>query len=421
MSKKSLVVYRERLGSFEEVGKIEPVSDGLTFAYSESYLNGPAPHAISHSLPLVARLFSSEEARPFFEGILPEGSMRRSLNTMFHASSADTCSLIERLNNESAGALVFKTDGERPEEGRGYCPLEWDMFERFARSPQEIAPQAIERSRLSLAGAQMKMGLFRDKGSGAWFFPQGVAPSSHIVKACDGSFPGQTINEAICMETARKLDYEVAPCELIAVEKCEPLIAVERFDRVDTGNDYLCRLHQEDFLQALPYLRDKYEPTDGNYANHCASLINDESTNPFGDKQLFVLRLMFDWAVGNADNHLKNHSLLWSADWGKKELSPLYDVTCTTIYPGIYKEMGVSFGGSRRIDEVTRTEILSMARRCGANVKLVESELDELLETFPRALRSAVEGICNLGFFQAEELGRQIEAGFMERRAKIES
>ena len=416
MSEDTLFVYRERLGLFELVGKIEQLGDALTFTYDETYLHGLAPHAISHSLPLTNGTFSPEDTRTFFDGILPEGSMRRSLSVSFHTSSNDTRSLIERLNNESAGALVFKVDGEKPDEGRGYVPMDEEMLAKFAKTPKEIAPQIIRRSRLSLAGAQMKIGLFHDKVRDIWFYPQGAAPSSHIVKACDGSYPQQTLNEAICMETAARLGIETAPCQLIAVDGCEPLIAIERFDRIDAGDVYMHRLHQEDFLQALPYLRDKYEPTDGNYANQCVALIQSESKNPFGDKQLFLSRLMFDWAIGNADNHLKNHSMLWSADWLSKEVSPLYDITCTVIYPGLDKEMGVSFGRSRRIDEVTRDDVLVTARSCGTSAKLAENELDELMETFPGALQGAVESVCGRGFSQAEELGRRIEMSFLDRR-----
>ena len=411
-----LVVYRECLGCFEEVGCVGASDGSLSFAYSESYLQSNGAQSISHALPLKNGVLPSPATRSFFDGLLPEGSLRRSLSASFHASPEDTRALISRLNDESAGALVFKSDGEDPSEGRGYEPLGDSDIDKLAAFPNEFATRAAVRSRLSLAGAQMKAGLYFDAACGKWNYPRGAAPSSHIVKACDGSFPLQTINEAICMTVAANLDFETARCKLIPIEGREPLLAVERFDRIDAGGKFLHRLHQEDFFQALPQFKNKYEPTDGHYANNCVRLINEESANPFGDRAMLFSRLLLDWAVGNADNHLKNHSMLWSDDWSAKILSPLYDITCTTVYPEIDREMGVSFGGSRCIDQVSRSDVAKTAKACGVGEKRGLAELDEMIERFPAALHSAVEAVIDQGFPQAEELGVRIEKGFTKRR-----
>lgn len=420
MNTETLVVYREYVGQFEEVGRIMPSDEGAVFAYSESYLQGESAKAISRILPLQRGAFSPQDTRSFFDGILPEGAMRRSLSQAFHTDESDIGTFIDRLNNESAGALVFKKEDESPDEDRGYIPLTTSDLERFAHYPREFALQAAKRSRLSLAGAQTKVGLFFDSESNVWFHPQGTAPTSHIVKACDGTFPHQTINEAICMETAAELGFETAECHLISLDEQEPLIAIKRFDRIDVGDAFLHRLHQEDFLQALPEFFSKYEPTDGNYAHHCARVIGETSQNPSGDRRFFFSRLLFDWAIGNADNHLKNHSMLWNEDWSARELSPLYDLTCTTIYPELDKEMGVSFGRSRRIDTVTREDIVATARMCGVGGKFPMREFDNLLEEFPVALDNAISVICDLGFPQAEIVGEQIKESFIQRRDMLD-
>lgn len=413
MSKGDLVVYRERLGRFEEVGFVGVSGGSLTFAYLDSYRQNDNAQSISHALPLGEGELPSLAVKSFFEGLLPEGSMRRSLSIAFRASADDSYKLISRLNDESAGALIFKFAGEDPEQKRGYEPIDGSDLEQFAVFPREFAPRAAARSRLSLAGAQMKVGLYLDADTGTWHYPKGAAPSSHIVKACDGSFPLQTVNEAVCMAIAEELGFEVAKCRLIHIDDRDPLLAVERFDRIDVGDEYLHRLHQEDFFQALPRFGDKYEPTDGNYANSCARLINEESANPFGDRAMLFSRLVLDWAVGNADNHLKNHSMLWSDDWARKGLSPLYDITCTTMYPELDKEMGVSFGGSRRIDQTTRDDVAATAKACGVGERRGLMELDETIEAFPAALCSAVDAICDQGFDQAEKVGEQINKGFL--------
>lgn len=421
MSRETLIVFREYFGHFEEVGCLVPSDGDISFAYSESYLQNKAPHAISQVLPLQSEAFSSLETRSFFDGILPEGTMRKNLSRALHEGINDTGAFLAHLNNESAGALVFKKEGEMPDEDRDYIPLAAGDLEQFARFPRKFSLHAVSHSRLSLAGAQMKVGLFFDDQANAWFYPQGTAPSSHIIKACDGTFSGQTINEAICMATAAELGFETAACHLIPLEGQEPLIAIKRFDRIDTGDKFLHRLHQEDFFQALPEFLDKYEPTDGSYAHHCAWVINERSQNPIGDKRFLFSRLLFDWAIGNADNHLKNHSMLWREDWLAQEISPLYDVTCTTIYPELAKEMGVSFGRSRRIDSVTREDIMATAKLCGVGEKFAMMDLQNLLEEFPSALEKTVATISEQGFPQAENLGGQIKEGFIERKSTLDA
>lgn len=135
----------------------------------------------------------------------------------------------------------------------------------------------------------------------------------------------------------------MSDCRLLLIEGCEPLLVIERFDRrvppsgeavTLDGCEVPRRLHQEDFCQASG-LRgtQKYEPTRGNYLNRCGNVIARSSSNPFGDRADFLQRIYLDYFLGNCDNHLKNHSRLWSEDFAERSLAPVYDLTCTTVYP----------------------------------------------------------------------------------------
>jgi serine/threonine-protein kinase HipA len=91
------------------------------------------------------------------------------------------------------------------------------------------------------------------------------------------------------------------------------------------------RLHQEDFCQALGLpLFLKYEPTDGHYASLIAHTLDEVSADPIADKIEFFRRLIFDYYIGNCDNHLKNRSILWTPDLQSCRLAPLYDLTSIT-------------------------------------------------------------------------------------------
>ena len=93
----------------------------------------------------------------------------------------------------------------------------------------------------------------------------------------------------------------------------------------------------------------------------------------------------------------------------EKSLAPLYDVTSTTVYPEVDREMGVSFGGSRRVDQVTRSEVAATAKACGVGEKRGLMELDETIEgsrCSPGLCRSHLR---SRGFELAEEMGDRIK------------
>ena len=329
--------------------------------------------------------------------------------------------LLARLNDESTGALVFKSPHamEIPES---YEPLVPDDLAEFAERPRGKALELGMGSRLSLAGAQSKLGLFH-KGADAnvgWFAPKGSAPSNFIVKAVDGTFPHQTINEALCLLTARNLGLESANAQLIDVGTPDPLIAVQRFDRANGEGERPTRLHEEDFCQALGWpSRRKYEPTDGNYAAIMAELVDRESSNPFGDRAFLFNCLLFDWMIGNCDNHLNNWSFVYSPDWTRRTVSPLYDVTCTTYYPALDAEMGVSVRASRRYDDARMEDIIDTAKAMGLPKKLAVSEFETLRDGFQNAIEEASETISGQGFSDVQLIAEHIIASFNKRANRL--
>ena len=162
----------------------------------------------------------------------------------------------------------------------------------------------------------------------------------------------------------------------------------------------------------------KYEPTGGNYVNRCGSIIARASSNPFGDRAFFLQALYFDYLIGNCDNHLKNHAVCWNESWDACELSPLYDITCTTIYPNIDREMGVSLCASRRIDEVAPEDIARTSQAIGVPRKLGIDLYRELYATFPKALDSAANRLAHAGFEHVEHLIEHIK-GELDNKVQL--
>lgn len=415
-----LSVWRERHGATERVGAIRTSSEGVQFSYDLNY-DG---QSISVSLPLQQKPFDETATANYFRGLIPEGAARTEFARMLHAGKEEFAPFLERLRDESIGALLFSVDDDEPYRNPSYEKAGDNFFEEFANRPLETAVATMGNTRLSLTGAMAKVGLYFDEAKEQWHFPLGGAPSTHIVKAADGSlFPHETVNEALCLGAARRCGFPVADCSLIDVGAGEPLLAVRRFDRIfcDDGPTVTdlplpLRLHQEDFCQAKS-LSLKYEPTDANYLGLVAHVAQDNCANAFGERHMVMEYTFLHYLIGNCDNHLKNYSLLYDANWSTMEAAPLYDVVNTVMYPQIYKEMGVSFGGDRRIDHVTKEAIEGAADKCGIPRSMAMRAFAETADALPGALEEEADSLVRQGFPAARIVFEEIIEGVRERCA----
>lgn len=415
-------VWREFHGEVQPVGTLSLREGQIVFSYDPAYKGSP----ISNSLPKGPDPASAAATETFFSALIPEGSARKELERMFRTEKNDFVTYLEHLNDESIGALLFSVGDDAPYENPRYEQVEESFFDKLASRSLETSVLTAERTRLSLAGAMAKVGLYRDEGRGGWFYPFGAAPSTHIVKAADGErFPLETVNEALCLGVARRCGFPAADCELIPVGSGEPLIAVRRFDRVFENSSRMIdgmrapmRLHQEDMSQAtaIPL---KYEPTDGSYLSLIARTVSHVCANSFGEASLVLEYTMLDYLVGNCDNHLKNYSLLFSEDWETCEAAPLYDVVSTVAYPNVYREMGVSFGGSRRIDEVTRELFSKSLSSCGIPEALGFGNFRALADAVPGAVEEEADALEKKGFPQVRKLLKSLLDGVSERSRKV--
>jgi serine/threonine-protein kinase HipA len=104
--------------------------------------------------------------------------------------------------------------------------------------------------------------------------------------------------------------------------------------------------------------------------------------------------LVFNLAVANTDNHLKNLSFLISAEG--IELAPAYDLLSTGSYhtrafaneranwPAV--DLAIGLPGATTLAAVTRESILSAGAVLGLPRRLGERELDRLVRDLPPAL-----------------------------------
>jgi len=180
----------------------------------------------------------------------------------------------------------------------------------------------------SISGVQPKGFIGRDKNN--LLAPNRDIESMYIIKPFLDSrrtlHVDSPANEHLTMIMASQLfNISTAKCGLVKFENGQPAYLTRRFDRDKNGNV----LRQEDFVSVLNATP---ETNDHGLYKYNSFTYEDVGNrlNPT-DQIKFIEILVFNFLTGNGDVHLKNLSLLESAD-GDMLLSPSYDLMNTKLH-----------------------------------------------------------------------------------------
>lgn len=110
MTEPCVRVWVDRYGSYELAGTIEMRNAGLSFAYDPSF-RGPA---ISAGMPLQKEPFSPHRTETFFHALAPEGDTQLDFLRLMRAKRSEWLPFLQRLGDESSGALVFNLSDDAP-------------------------------------------------------------------------------------------------------------------------------------------------------------------------------------------------------------------------------------------------------------------------------------------------------------------
>ena len=211
----------------------------------------------------------------------------------------------------------------------------------------------------SLAGAQPKTALLFEKER--WGVPSGRTPTTHILKPPAGPLAGFIVNEHLCLQLARRLEFPTANSSVMSFDG-ERAIVLERFDRVRRAEGWL-RIHQEDLCQALGvYPSRKYQHDGGPGPKAIVDLIRDHSSAPNDDVVTFVDALAFNWLIAGTDAHAKNYGVLIAP--GRVRLAPLYDIASVLPYPRFdvnRAKLAMKIAERYRMSEIRRGDWLKAA------------------------------------------------------------
>jgi serine/threonine-protein kinase HipA len=145
-----------------------------------------------------------------------------------------------------------------------------------------------------------------------------------ILKTGPSDLPGLSINEYLCLEVARNTDLDVPETRL---SDDGHVLAIRRFDLNEDGT----RLGVEDFcaLKGFDPVR-KYQGTVEDLAKLCNQYLGVDYRKD-SKRKLFLL-LLLNYALRNADAHMKNYALTFTNERDAR-LSPVYDIVTVTAYP----------------------------------------------------------------------------------------
>lgn len=216
-------------------------------------------------------------------------------------------------------------------------------------------------------------------------------PTGYILKPQVGEFEALPESEQLIMSMADLAGISTVPHALIKGNNGFAYIT-KRVDRI-IEKDKIKMLAMEDFCQLdLRLTEDKYR---GSY-ERCARVIKKYSSRTGIDMAEFFIRLMFSFLVGNSDMHLKNFSLIETAESsGEYVLSPAYDLLpVNAVMPADREQFALPMNGKKR--NIRKKDFLIFAETCGIAKSAAEKMMKNLVAMTPGWISMCEESLLPL-------------------------
>ncbi len=206
-------------------------------------------------------------------------------------------------------------------------------------------------------------------------------PTGYILKPQVAEFEALPESEQLIMTMADMAGISTVPHALIKGNTGLAYIT-RRIDR-KVNKDSTQMLAMEDFCQLdLRLTEDKYR---GSY-ERCAKIITMHSSRIGIDMAEFFIRLVFSFIVGNSDMHLKNFSLIETAEGsGEYVLSPAYDLLPVNAnMPADKEQFALPMNGKKT--NIRKKDFLVFADECGIARTTAEKLIENLVMLTPKWL-----------------------------------
>ena len=197
-------------------------------------------------------------------------------------------------------------------------------------------------------------------------------PTGYILKPQTKEYPALPEMEYLVMQMATLSGIKTVPFALMRLYSQDNAF-VYITKRIDRENGQI--LAMEDFCQLDGRLtEDKYR---GSY-ERCGKIVSKYSVTSGLDLAELYIRIVFSFAVGNSDMHLKNFSLIETSQ-GSEEyaLSAAYDMLSTNvIIPEDKEQLALTANGKKQ--NLRRKDFLVLAEVIGIPPKSAEKMIDKI-------------------------------------------
>ena len=202
-------------------------------------------------------------------------------------------------------------------------------------------------------------------------------PTGYILKPQTAEYAALPEMEYLVMQMAKASGIKTVPFALVKLASQNDAFAYIT-KRIDRENGQM--LAMEDFCQLEGRLtEDKYR---GSY-ERCGKIVSKYSANPGLDLAEMYFRIIFSFAVGNSDMHLKNFSLIETSQ-GSEEyiLSAAYDMLSTNVViPEDTEQLALTTNGKKH--NLHRKDFLILAETIGVAPKSAEKIIDKIVKMTP--------------------------------------
>lgn len=198
-------------------------------------------------------------------------------------------------------------------------------------------------------------------------------PTGYILKPQTEEYPALPEMEYLVMQMAQASGIKTVPFALIQMPSQSSTFAyiTKRIDRV-SGE----MLAMEDFCQLDGRLtEDKYR---GSY-ERCGKIVLKYSARPGLDLSELYIRVVFSFAIGNSDMHLKNFSLIETrSESCEYVLSAAYDMLSTNVVlPTDPEQVALTMHGKKQ--NIRRNDFLHFGEAIGLSKKSAEKIIEKFV------------------------------------------
>lgn len=398
------------------IGAITQVGGRPRFTYIDEYADDPDATPLSLSMPLaIGKSYDHRITAPWLSNLLPDDDqVRANWARELGVSASSATELLEHVGHDVAGAVQLAAPAEIKNVLDRHGSLEVVSDALIGKRLRELVSHpshwADADEGWSLAGAQSKFTAAR-MSDNEWAWAHGSAPSTHIIKTGIGRYPGQALNEHLCLRALERVGVITAKTDFVSFDGAEAIV-VERYDRLRLPDGTVVRIHQEDMCQALSvWPQNKYTSGGGPSAVDISRLLSKVASQRDVDR--FTDVVVAQYLLGAPDGHAKNYSVI--LDGEDVTLAPICDVASILPYPrkpasGLDR-VAMSIASHNKFGDVNMRDIERFAKNTGTDPDRLVARAREMATNLPDAIADAASKISGEGLTElSEALVRETKA-----------